>query len=113
MTAIPLGGGTAAPVLAHYGAESRLKWSPDGRWILISMPTSAMLTSGRTFCVPLSVGRVLPQIPAEGFHSGAEIAGLTGTRVIDAFDVAPDPSFKTYAFARETVQRNLYRIPLP
>jgi len=38
---------------------------------------------------------------------------VRGARRIDAYDVAFGPNQEVYAFARETVQRNLYRIPLP
>jgi hypothetical protein len=34
-------------------------------------------------------------------------------RIIEAADVAPGPRPEVYAYSRETVQRNLYRIPLP
>jgi hypothetical protein len=47
-----------------------------------------------------------------GFRSADEIAKLPGVRVIDASD-ATIASAGTYAFSRETTQRNLYRIPIP
>jgi hypothetical protein len=56
---------------------------------------------------------MLPTIPAGGFQSRAEIARLPGVRVIDAADLAFGRTLDTYAFSRETTQRNLYRIPLP
>jgi hypothetical protein len=56
---------------------------------------------------------MLPNIPSGGFRSEAEIATLPGARVIDAADVAPGPTPDVYAFSRQTVQRNLYRIPIP
>jgi hypothetical protein len=40
------------------------------------------------------------------------MAQSPGARVIDAYDVAPGSAPDLYAFARETVQRNLYRVPL-
>jgi len=70
------------------------------------------MTSRPTYAVPLPPGRAFPQIPAGGFQSEAEIAKLPGARRIDAYDVAAGPNLEVYAFARETVQRNLYRIPL-
>ena len=68
---------------------------------------------GRTYVVPLRPGRILPQIPAAGFRSQEELARLPGVRIIEAADVAPGPTPEVYAYSRETVQRNLYRIPLP
>ena len=70
------------------------------------------MTSGRTYAIPLPPKRAFPQVPAGGFQSEAEIAKLPGARRIDAYDVAPGPRPDVYAFARETVQRNLYRVPL-
>ena len=69
--------------------------------------------AGRSYVVPLPSGRMLPEIPAGGFRSEAEIAKLPGVRVIDTPDVAPGPTPEVYAFSRETVQRNLYRVPAP
>jgi len=56
---------------------------------------------------------LLPDIPPDGFHSEAEIAAIPGVRVMNIADVAPGNSPATYAFSQQTVQRNLYRIPLP
>ena len=58
-------------------------------------------------------GKVLPPIPAGGFHSEEEEASLPGAHRIDAAGVVPGPSPEVYAFYRGTTQRNLYRIPIP
>jgi hypothetical protein len=55
---------------------------------------------------------MLPEIPEGGFQSRAEIAKLPAVRVIKAADVAFGGTVDTYAYSRETTQRNLYRIPL-
>ena len=67
----------------------------------------------RSYVVPLKKGQTLPPIPAGGFRSEAEIAGLPGARRLD--DVGQlwlGPGTDVYAFYRGAVQRNLYRIPL-
>ena len=69
--------------------------------------------TGRTYVVPLPPGRMFPEIPAAGFRSEHELARLPGVQIIEAADVAPGPTPEVYAYSRETVQRNLYRIPLP
>jgi eukaryotic-like serine/threonine-protein kinase len=92
--------------------DIRIKWSADRRWIFFSVPTALLEARGRTYAVPLPPGRVFPQIPPGGLRSQAELAKMPGAHVIDAFDVAPGLG-GVYAFARESVQRNLYRIPLP
>jgi hypothetical protein len=55
---------------------------------------------------------MFPDIPAEGFRSEAELRKLPGVRVVDSNDVTPGPTSDVYAFSRESVLRNLYRIPI-
>jgi len=107
--ALPLGGGPAVKI---YGNSSELRWSPDGR-LLFFPGGSTMATGSATYVVPLPPGRMLPPIPTGGFRSEAEAARIPGARVINNSNVAPGPSPEVYAFTRETVQRNLYRIPTP
>ncbi len=114
VTAFPLRAGSPVPILRANVALSnvRVRWSPDGRFLVVSLPTAALLTAGRTYAIPLSPGKALPEVPVGGFQSEAEIAKLAGARRIDAYDVEFGPSQEVYAFARYTMQRNLYRIPL-
>jgi Tol biopolymer transport system component len=114
--ALPVNGGSPIRIIsARATSDQHLTWSPDGKLMFISAPTgySSSSLNGRTYVVPLPPGRMLPQIPAEGFQSEAEIAKLPGARVIDAYDVAPGPTAEVYSFSHGTVQRNLYRIPIP
>jgi hypothetical protein len=53
-----------------------------------------------------------PKMPPKGFQSEAEIGQVPGTTVLSEFD-CPGPTPETYAFVRMTVERNLFRIPLP
>jgi eukaryotic-like serine/threonine-protein kinase len=110
--AFPIGGG--APILI-FGEICMLRWQPGGKFLYLSIFTGMQSAgaSGRTYVLPLPHGKILPNIPPGGFRSEAEIAILPGARVIDAADVAPGPTPDVYAFSRQTVQRNLYRIPIP
>ena len=109
--AFPLAGGPPLPI---FPGSVWLRWSTDRRLVFMSLGTRGhVITQGTTYSVPLPPGRMLPEIPAGGFRSEAEIARLPGVQVIDAFDAAPGPTPGVYAFSRETVQRNLYRVPLP
>jgi hypothetical protein len=83
----------------------RIRWSPDGARLFLTV-------SERTYVVPVPHGKPLPKIPPTGFASGADIAAVPGARVIDATDLAPGPAPDVYAFSREAVQRNVYRVPL-
>jgi eukaryotic-like serine/threonine-protein kinase len=97
--AFPLDGG---PPIQIGGSFTILTWSLDGR--------SAFLGG---YLIPLPPNEALPRIPAGGFHSDEEIAQLSGARQIDAQGVVLGPSVSVYAFYRNTIQRNLYRIPIP
>ena len=85
----------------QFGNFNYVSWSLDGRSVLIA-----------GYLVPLPPGEALPRIPAGGFSSEEEIAHLPGARRIDV-EMVPGPSANVYAFYRSTIQRNLYRIPIP
>jgi hypothetical protein len=102
---VPLDGGR--PVVI--GSNAKLQWSSSGDSIWIS---AGVVPDGRTYVVPLPRGKTLPRIPEGGFHSEAEVAALPGARSLEA-EGAPGPSLDIYAFERHTIQRNLYRIPIP
>jgi len=68
------------------------------------------LAEGRTYIVPMLPGEVLPAIPAGGFDSKAEVAGLPGARWIEALGAATGLLSGAYAAYRRTTQRNLYPI---
>jgi eukaryotic-like serine/threonine-protein kinase len=110
--AVPLAGGLPIPICPD---ACFLRWQSDARLLYLSV-SSGMQSGGafgRTYVVPLSPGNMFPKMPPSGFRSETEIAAFPGVRVIDAADVAPGPTPGVYAFSRQTVQRNLYRIPLP
>jgi serine/threonine protein kinase len=110
--ALPLGGGVPVRLFRPTGTDP-VKWSKDGKFLFLSLSTSSYSgTIGGTLVIPLRAGRVWPDIPAGGFQSDADLRRLPGVREIDAPDVAPGPTSDVYAFSRETVQRNLYRIPI-
>jgi eukaryotic-like serine/threonine-protein kinase len=116
--AFPLRGGSPVHLTAAGGAvigDIGVAWSPDGRRFIFPVPTSyrEAVLGARTFILPVPPGRVFPQIPVSGFRSVEELMKLPGARVIPSYQVAPGPSAGVYAFTRATVQRNLYRIPLP
>jgi Tol biopolymer transport system component len=110
--AVPLSGGSPVPITSGDASTAHLRWSGDGRSMFVSI-LAASLTSGRTYSIPLMPGRMLPPIPPGGFPSEAAIAKLRGVRLMGGPDVAPGPTPGVYAYSRQTVQRNLYRIPIP
>jgi len=101
----PLRGGS--PVII--GGNILLQWSSSGDSLWIS---AGPVIDGRTYIVPLPPGKMLPRIPPAGLNSEEAIARLPGAHSIDSIG-APAPSRDIYAFEHRTVQRNLYRIPIP
>ena len=93
-------------------------WVPFG-WTKPGWPRGVGLvplfgnSTDSIYFVPLATGQILPPIPAGGFHSEDEIAKLPGAIRIPARAQAFSPSGHVYAYYRETIQRNLYRIPIP
>ena len=89
-----------------------LRWTPDANRISFSVTTGQFVERGRTYIVPLAHGRMLPTIPASGFRWESELAALPGAKRIDSWDIALGPG-ELMAFSRETLIRNLFRVPIP
>src|SRR5205807_10311625 len=70
---------------------------------------------GRSYVFAVRPGAELPTIPPGGIKSEGDLAklGATVQPASKADDVAPGPSPAIYAFNQRTIQRNLYRVPLP
>jgi hypothetical protein len=90
------------------GSLAILEWSADGKELFVES-----VRTRQTYALPLPPGHLLPESFSKGFPSTAVISKLPGVRVIPSSDVAAGPTADVYAFTHETVQRNLYRIPLP
>ena len=108
---LPMMGGSAIKIL---DAFCTARWQPDGRYFYLSVLTGMQSAGayGKTYVLPVQQGGMLPNIPTGGFSSEAVVAALKSVRVIDSADVAPGASPDVYAFSRQTIHRNLYRIPL-
>ena len=106
----PITGG--APLVTHLHPPLLLKWSGDGKYLFVS---GANDSSKMSYFLPLSPGEILPRdmVGASKFLSEEELAQRQGVRTIPIPDVVPGPTADIYAFTRETVQRNVYRIPIP
>jgi serine/threonine protein kinase/Tol biopolymer transport system component len=88
--------GPAPPVVA---------WSPDGKLLYLYF-------EGSTYAIPLRPGQVLPPIPTLGLRSKADLAAVPGVRLIGERAFAgPTPSVS--AFTKFSIQRNIYRVPVP
>ncbi len=84
-------------------------WSATGKFLSIS--TYAM-GKPSTVILPLPAGKQLPNMPAAGIGDRSDLLKVHGSRMIPgSVTVSPDGS--AYVYARRSVHRNLYRIPLP
>jgi hypothetical protein len=108
--ALPLDGG---PGIRVFRPDSSPRWTSDGKFMFfVESSSSYSGSSGRALVIPLSAGQVWPALPAESLQAESDLAKLPGVRTIDALSVVPGSTADVYTFSRETIQRNLYRIPV-
>jgi Tol biopolymer transport system component len=108
--ALPLDGGPAVHV---FRPDSSPRWTRDGKFMFfVESSTSYSGSSGRALVIPLPAGQVWPALPADTLQAESDLAKRPGVRTIDAVSVVPGSTADVYAFSRETIQRNLYRIPV-
>ncbi len=113
MKAVPFAGG--APVTILRGSVSRMRWTPDGKRVLLSIQLGqgpSAFGFGRTYALPLDARSTLPRMPPGGFKSDAEIAAVPGVEIIPFGDVHFSSTPGVHAFSKIRVTRNLFRIPL-
>ena len=112
LVALPLSGG---PPRRIAGPGVALRWSAGGRFLFVGLGSTGYSRNiGTTYALSLRPGQSLPDVPDGGFASEEAIQNLKGIRLlIDSPDAAPGPSPGVFAYSREIVQRNLYRIPVP
>jgi eukaryotic-like serine/threonine-protein kinase len=106
----PTRGGVPLPT--HLRAPDWVNWTGDGKHLFVSGEGQSRTSS---YVLPLSPGQVLPEriVHGKNFPPAAELAKWPGVRIIPIAEVVPGPTADVYAFIREGVQRNIYRIPLP
>jgi eukaryotic-like serine/threonine-protein kinase len=100
-----------APLVTGLHPPQWVRWTGDGKHLFL---TGANEKKPSTFVMPLAAGEILPASfsRANSLPTEEELAKLPGVRTIPLADVVPGPTADVYAFTRETVQRNLYRIPI-
>lgn len=91
-----------------------LNWSSDGKYLYLWLPAGSFsMTEGLAFYVPLPGGKILPRLPPTGIKSKADAETIPGAKVFAANSAVAGPDPSIYAFTKESVHRNLYRIPIP
>jgi eukaryotic-like serine/threonine-protein kinase len=90
-------------------------WGPGGKFLYLRFRNVGEMGGGKTFAIGLPAGKELPTLPPSGLKSAEDVKALNVVAVIDMTGIsffAPGPSPLIYAYARMTVQRNLFRISL-
>jgi Tol biopolymer transport system component len=100
-----------ASLVIKVPAPTGVDWSGDGKHLFVQGRPANY--SGKVYVLPVPPGRLLPASITSEIPSEQEIVKLPGVRVISGRDVMPGPTADIYAFTRESVQRNLYRVPVP
>jgi Tol biopolymer transport system component/tRNA A-37 threonylcarbamoyl transferase component Bud32 len=99
-----------APLLTQLPPMA-LGWSGDGKYLFVQ--NRVLKKVDKAYVFPLAPGRPVPESIIHGLPSEPEILKLPGVRVIASPYVEPGPTADIYAVTRESVQRNLYRVPVP
>ncbi len=89
------------------------KWTRDGKWLFLSFGFGNVMRGRKTFAIALPPGRAFPSLPLGGVNTELEAEKLPGVRVINLGFVFPGLTPSVYAYEKQNVQRNLYRIVLP
>ena len=93
-------------------ANCNVQWSGDGKSFFVGWPNEGMGRSS-TYVVPLRAGSALPPLPADGILSEDYLWAVPGVRVVERVQIIPGPDASIYAYTQQTVQRNIFKIPLP
>jgi len=89
-----------------------IRWSPDGKFLYLDPDISGNSSPGKTFVLPIPAGRSLPDLPASGISSPADLPRIPGVRIIERSGISPGPGPSTYVFAKKGFEGNLFRIAL-
>jgi Tol biopolymer transport system component len=112
--AYPVGGGSPTVLCEECTGSTDIEnprpqavsWSPDGKFLYLFL-------QGSMFAIPLQPGQMLPPIPAGGFRSKQDLAGIPGARLLPEPGAFPGPDPSIYTFTRVSTHRNIYRVPVP
>jgi hypothetical protein len=90
----------------------RVSWSADRRTMIVNVRTG--VTGGASAAIlPLAPGESLPSWAKATAPLGDDLLHLPGALQVPEVSVAPGQSGESYAYTRETQQRNLFRVRLP
>jgi hypothetical protein len=90
-----------------------VRWALNAKAIFFTKIASAHPGTSlwTTFIVPLPAGKMLPKLPSLGVASETDILANRGTKRVEGYLIAGQDE-ASYAFSRDVVRRNLFKIPL-
>jgi hypothetical protein len=110
VSAYPIRGGSSKMICSAWCAA---QWTAGGRFLYVTLESTTHGRGWKTFVIPLSPGKLVPELPSAGIESEADLSRLPIAQVIERRYLSPGPDPSVYAFNEGTVNRNLYRVPLP
>ena len=109
VAAYPVSGGAPVPLcyICH------VKWAPDGKLLYLWFHGwgGSEKPGAKTYLIPLRPGNPIPPLRSI-LKSDGDVRAFPGVRTVELAGLTPGPG-GLFAFSRETVQRNLYRIAIP
>jgi Tol biopolymer transport system component len=116
--AVPLEGGAPITVCDNcsfgFGATRSsvplLSWSPDGKWVYVSL-RHFPFGSSKTAVIPVRSGDAPPTF-TKGFGGEADFARIAGARLINQDEVSPGTTPNYFVNKRRSAKANLFRIYL-
>ena len=117
---------TASAYCAYRPADRKLvricdvctvEWAADRKSLYLALEgrSRAMTAPAVIYRLPINPGQMLPNFPQGGIKTKADLEKLGATQLPDsrATEISFGPTPDTFAFSRRTIQRNLYRVPVP
>jgi hypothetical protein len=105
VVAAPLDGGTPVTISHEF---SEVIWGNQGKILAILLHERG---AGKTVLFQVATVNGVPSLPPDGVDLTHRPETLKGAKVMDHL-IVPGPNPGQYAYLRQSVHRNLYRIPL-
>ena len=92
--------------------DANAYWSDDGKSFIVTDGLGKRNRGAQTYVISLPAASGIPELPPNGLSNFSQFAESKHARAISARVIGPGRTPGIYAYVKETVQRNLYRIPL-
>jgi Tol biopolymer transport system component len=116
---VPADAGKASQLVAHAIASGETipvcsacqgDWTADSKGLVLWMRVTDV-SPFQTIVLAIEPGRMLPRLPVNGVTSTSDLSAMTVLSTTEAL-AFPVGTTGQYLSMRETIQRNIYRVPL-